>query len=242
MSVFSYFYVSLHRRNLTYGIKIRNTQLVWVETPTNPTLRIVNVRKVAEVAKSKGAVVVVDNTFPSPYFARPLALGADIVVHSLTKYINGHSDVVGGALVSNRPDLLQKMRFYQNAAGAIPSPFDCWLAIRGARTLELRMQRHALSAFKIATWLKEHGRHHIDSVMYPGLDGFKFAPAQRKVLWDQLSPEAEKWLRSLGFDGNKPFPFSGMVSFRTRVPPDTFISQLRIFTLAERCVSMYYCV
>lgn len=143
------------------------TRVVWIESPTNPLLTIVDLRAVAEIAHRGDALLVVDNTFASPYFQQPLALGADIVVHSATKYLGGHSDLVMGALVTSRDDLRESLKFHQNAAGAVPGPFDSWLLLRGLKTLALRMQRHASNALAIARFLD--GQSGVRRVLYPGL-------------------------------------------------------------------------
>lgn len=137
-----------------------NTRLVWIETPTNPTLKLVDIAKIAEIARARGAKSVVDNTFMSAYFQKPLALGADVALHSVTKYMNGHSDVVGGALVTDDADLYERIKFYQNAVGAVPAPMDCFLVMRGLKTLHVRMERHAENAMKVAQYL-EIGRAHV---------------------------------------------------------------------------------
>ena len=142
-------------------------RMVWVETPTNPLLKIVDISAVVRLAAGRGALTVVDNTFATPFLQRPLELGADIVLHSATKYLGGHSDVVGGLLVTPRDDLAERLRFHQNAAGAVPSPFDCWLVLRGLRTLALRMERASASAALLAAWLGSRGE--VDRVRYPGL-------------------------------------------------------------------------
>ncbi len=143
------------------------TRVVWLETPTNPTLKIIDIRKVAERAHARGAMVCVDNTFCSPYLQSPLALGADIVCHSTTKYMGGHSDVIGGALLTNDPDLYDRLKFIQLSVGAVPGILDCFLLLRSTKTLHLRMQRHSENAMRIATWLESHAK--IDRVLYPGL-------------------------------------------------------------------------
>ena len=143
------------------------TRLVWVETPSNPWLRIVDVAAVAEVAHEHGALVVVDNTFATPALQQPLALGADVVVHSATKYLGGHSDVVGGFVATDDPAVAERMGFLQNAAGAVPSPFDCYLLHRGVKTLPLRMARHSESALALAAHLAEHPA--VSAVHHPGL-------------------------------------------------------------------------
>src|SRR5207302_3319122 len=141
------------------------TRLVWIETPTNPNLSIVDIRAVAEAAHAVGAVVVVDNTFATPYLQQPLALGADLVIHSTTKYLGGHSDVVGGAVIGSSK-LLEPIKFYQNAAGGVPGPFDCYLTLRGLKTLAVRMKQHCENARALADWLSKHPA--VDRVYYPG--------------------------------------------------------------------------
>jgi len=143
------------------------TKLVWMETPTNPTLKIASISKAAEVAHQHGCILVVDNTFMSPYFQNPLKLGADIVMHSVSKYINGHTDVIGGFLATNDDDLNTRLKFLQNSIGAIPSPFDCFLVLRGMKTLHVRMQAHERNAIEVAKFLEAHPK--VDKVVYPGL-------------------------------------------------------------------------
>ena len=144
-----------------------NTRLVFVETPTNPMMQLTDIAGVARLTRPRGIPLVVDNTFMTPYFQRPLELGADVVHHSVTKYLNGHSDMVGGALVTSDATLADQFRFLQNAAGAVPGPMDCWLALRGLKTLPLRMQRHEENARALAAFLADHPR--VSRVMYPGL-------------------------------------------------------------------------
>jgi len=143
------------------------TRMVFVETPTNPLMRLCDLKAAGEVARRARALFVVDNTFATPVFQRPLELGADIVLHSTTKYLNGHSDMVGGMLVVTRSDLAERLGFIQNAAGAVPGPFDCWLCLRGTKTLALRMRQHDSSGRRIAQWLAQHPR--VERVYYPGL-------------------------------------------------------------------------
>jgi cystathionine gamma-lyase len=143
------------------------TRLVWLETPTNPLMKLVDIEAIARLAKGRGALVVVDNTFMTPYFQSPLGLGADVVVHSTTKYINGHSDVVGGFLATNDAALAERVAFRQNSLGAVPGPMDCFLVLRGVKTLGLRMRQHEANARRIAAWLEEHPR--VRRVLYPGL-------------------------------------------------------------------------
>ena len=144
-----------------------HTKMIWVETPSNPLLKLVELSMVAEVAKSRGIITVADNTFASPWVQRPLEHGFDIVMHSATKYLNGHSDVISGVAATSRDDLAEKLGFIQNAVGSVPSPFDCFLVTRGLKTLALRMQRHCENAQRISEWLSKHPR--VEMVFYPGL-------------------------------------------------------------------------
>jgi cystathionine gamma-lyase len=189
-----------------------STKLVWVETPTNPMLKLIDVAAVADVCKRRGLLLAVDNTFMTPYLQRPLALGADVVVHSTTKYLNGHSDVVGGAIVVDDDDLRARLAFLQNAVGAVPSPMDSFLVLRGTKTLHVRMQRHEDNARALATWLAGHPQ--VERVIYPGLDSHpQHALARRQARG-----------------------FGGMISFVLRGGLDDarrFLSACRIFTLAE---------
>ena len=143
------------------------TRIVWLETPTNPMLNVVDISAAADAAHQVGAIVVVDNTFASPYLQRPLDLGADIVLHSTTKYIGGHSDLIGGFVATNDPTIAERLLFLQKSLGAIPGPFDCWLALRGVQTLALRMRAHSENARKVAAFLDEHAT--VERVLYPGL-------------------------------------------------------------------------
>jgi cystathionine gamma-lyase len=187
------------------------TKLVWIETPTNPLLQILDIAALAEVAHKAGALLAVDNTFASPYLQQPLALGADLVIHSTTKYLGGHSDVVGGAVVGRR-DLLAPIAFYQNAAGGVPGPFDAFLTLRGLKTLAVRMERHCGNARRLAEWLR--GRPQVERVYYPGLadhPGHEVAARQMK-------------------------DFGGMISIRLRGGAEAakrFLPRTRLFSLAE---------
>jgi cystathionine gamma-synthase len=143
------------------------TRIVWLETPTNPMLNIVDIRAAAEAAHAVGAMVVVDNTFASPYLQQPLALGADVVLHSTTKYLGGHSDLIGGFLATNDPTVAERLLFLQKSLGAVPGPFDCWLVLRGLKTLAVRMRKHCENAHAIAGSLERHPR--VEKVLYPGL-------------------------------------------------------------------------
>jgi cystathionine gamma-synthase len=188
------------------------TKLVWVETPTNPNLRVTDIAGMAAIAKEANALLVVDNTFATPYLQQPLALGADIVLYSTTKYMGGHSDVVGGALTGNDPALGEFLQGMQNAAGAVPSPFDCWLTVRGLKTLAVRMDRHSENALAVATFLEGHPA--VEQVFYPGLPshaGHEIARRQMKA-------------------------FSGMVSFTMKDGYEAakrVVERTRIFLLAE---------
>src|ERR687896_233913 len=157
------------------------TRIVWLETPTNPLLNIVDIEKAAKAAHEVGAMVVVDNTFATPYLQRPLELGADIVMHSMTKYLGGHSDTVGGFVATNDPTVAERLYFLQKSLGAIPGPFDCWLVLRGIKTLALRMERHCENARQVAEYLSTHEA--IETVLYPGLPshpGHEIAARQMK--------------------------------------------------------------
>lgn len=188
------------------------TRLVWFESPTNPMMRVVDVAKIAEIAHAHGARAAVDNTFLSPYFQRPLELGADIVMHSMTKYLNGHSDVVMGALMVNDDALYEQLKFIQNAVGAVPGPFDCFLVLRGLKTLAVRMQRHAENAQRVAEFLEAHPK--VERVLYPGLPSH---------------PQHELAVRQTEGHG-------GMLTFLIRGGLDEarrFLEAVKLFTLAE---------
>ncbi len=168
-NTFSKFGLSARYENfdLQSDFKInKDTRLVWIESPTNPLLKLADIQAIKKSA-GDNVLVVVDNTFLSPYFQKPLNLGADIVLHSVTKYIGGHSDVVGGAVMTNHKDIFEKIKFHQNALGAIPSPFDSYMTMRGIKTLSIRMQKHGSNAMKLATYLQNHEK--IEVVFYPGL-------------------------------------------------------------------------
>jgi cystathionine beta-lyase/cystathionine gamma-synthase len=168
------------------------TRLVWVETPTNPSLNIVDIGAAAEAAHAAGALVVVDNTFATPYLQQPLALGADVVVHSLTKYLGGHSDLIGGFAATNDPTVAERLLFLQKSLGAVPGPFDCWLVLRGLKTLAVRMRRHCENARAIAGFLADHPR--VETVLYPGLPahpGHEIAARQMRDFGGMVSFLAE---------------------------------------------------
>jgi cystathionine beta-lyase/cystathionine gamma-synthase len=160
-------YVDLAGPQATGEAFAEAADMVWIETPTNPLLKVVDIEAVSDLAHRQGAIVVVDNTFASPYCQTPLSLGADVVVHSTTKYVGGHSDVVGGIAITRDPDIAQRLRFVQNSAGAVPAPLDCFLTLRGAKTLALRMERHCENAARIASWLES--AEGVAEVIYPGL-------------------------------------------------------------------------
>ena len=189
-----------------------NTKLIWLETPTNPLLGIVDIRAIADMAHRHNLLVVVDNTFASPYFQQPLKLGADIVVHSTTKYINGHSDVIGGAIVLDDEDTYESIKFYQNAAGGVPSPFDSWLTLRGIKTLAVRMRQHEENARSVAKFLVEHPR--VEKVYYPGLSSH---------------PDHELAKRQMsGFGGMVSFQYKGAYTDIVQL-----VRRFKVFALAE---------
>src|SRR3954449_9115340 len=144
-----------------------NTRMVWIETPSNPLLNVVDIRAAADAAHEVGAILVVDNTFATPYLQRPLELGADVVVHSTTKYLGGHSDTVGGFAATNDPTIAERLYFLQKSLGAVPGPFDSWLVLRGIKTLAVRMRQHCENAIAVAVWLERHGN--VERLIYPGL-------------------------------------------------------------------------
>jgi cystathionine gamma-lyase len=190
-----------------------NTKMIWIETPTNPTLRLVDIPKVTAIAKSRGIVTVVDNTFASPWVQRPLELGADIVMHSATKYLNGHSDMLGGIAVTANPELADRIAFLHNATGAVSGPFDSFLALRGLKTLPLRMRQTSESALAIAQWLEKHPN--VARVLYPGLASH---------------PQHELAKRQMhnGFSGIVTFFVKGGLEDARR-----FLERCQLFTLAE---------
>jgi cystathionine gamma-synthase len=164
------------------------TRLVWLETPTNPLLNVIDIRKAAEAAHAVGALVVVDNTLATPYLQRPLELGADIVVHSTTKYLSGHSDVIGGFAATNDPTIAERLKFLQKSLGAVPGPFDCWLVLRGLKTLAIRMERHSENAQAVAAFLAGHAA--VERVLFPGLPdhpGHEIAARQMRGFGGMIS-------------------------------------------------------
>jgi cystathionine beta-lyase len=160
-------FTSMHNPETVQALVNKNTKMIWVETPTNPTLNIIDIEAMANIAQSAQALLVVDNTFATPYLQNPLDIGADIVLHSLTKYMGGHSDVVMGALIVKTDDLHERLAFIQNSCGATPGPMDCFLVLRGIKTLHIRMRQHCENGRQIAQWLKAHPQ--VEKVLYPGL-------------------------------------------------------------------------
>jgi cystathionine gamma-synthase/cystathionine gamma-lyase len=190
----------------------KNTKIIWIETPTNPLLKVVDIEELAKLAKANRIPLAVDNTFASPYFQRPLELGADIVIHSTTKYLAGHSDIIGGAVVTSDEKIYGELKFYQNAAGAVPGPFDSWLVLRGIKTLAVRMREHESNALYLARYLEKHPK--IERVYYPGLPSHKQHSLAKKQM-----------------DG-----FGGMISIELKggLPEvERFLSKLKVFLLAE---------
>jgi len=194
-----------------------NSRMVFIETPTNPMLKLTDISAAARFCRENNLLLVVDNTFLSPYFQRPLELGADIVVHSSTKYLNGHSDVVGGIVIVNDDKIAEKLAFLQNAVGAVPSPFDCWLVLRATKTLHLRMKKHNSNAIIIARFLDEHPK--VETVIYPGLESY---PQRDLVKKQQLDP--------YGNPG-----FGGMITFEmgTWEWAKALLENVSLFSLAE---------
>ncbi|HET56138.1 MAG TPA: cystathionine gamma-synthase [Ignavibacteria bacterium] len=197
-------------KNIEDAIK-ENTKMVFIETPTNPMLNLTDIKGTVEIAKKNNLISVVDNTFMSPYFQNPLILGADVVLHSTTKYINGHCDVVGGILITNNEKIHERLRYLQNAIGAVPSPFDCWLTLRSTKTLALRMKQHNENAIKIAEYLESQS--YAERVIYPGL---KSHP-QHELAKKQMTG------------------FGGMISvdFGTFEKAKKVLNRVKIFALAE---------
>jgi cystathionine gamma-synthase/cystathionine gamma-lyase len=191
---------------------IPSTKLVWIETPTNPLLKIFDIEAISELSRKKNALVVVDNTFATPYFQKPLKLGADIVVHSTTKYINGHSDLIGGAVILDNKELYDKILLIQKSVGAVPSPFDSWLTLRGVKTLALRMRQHEENAFKVARFLEQHPK--VEDVFFPGLETHPGHAIAKKQMTG----------------------FGGIVSIRIKgglAECNTFFKKIKIFQFAD---------
>jgi cystathionine gamma-lyase len=197
--------------NVERGLR-KNTRLVWIESPTNPMLKIVDLAAVAALTRRHGALSVVDNTFATPFFQQPLALGVDLVTHSTTKYLNGHSDVIGGAVMLGDPALHDRLKFLQNAVGGVPSPFDSFLVLRGLKTLHVRMARHAENAMALARFLEGHAQ--VEQVIYPGLESHpQHALAARQMR---------------GFGGMLAFTIRGGLPAAT-----AFLKAVTIFACAE---------
>tara|TARA_B100000929_G_scaffold19088_1_gene14708 strand:- start:10880 stop:12070 length:1191 start_codon:yes stop_codon:yes gene_type:complete len=189
-----------------------DTKLVWLETPTNPLLNVVDIQKISEITHELGGLLIVDNTFATPYLQKPISLGADAVVHSATKYLGGHSDVVGGFVATNNESLVEHLSFTQNAVGAVPSPFDCYLVLRGIKTLAVRMDRHCENAKAVVNFLSQQPK--VKQVFYPGLDDHKGHAIAKKQMKD----------------------FGGMVSFTIsggRQEAEKISASTKVFTLAE---------
>lgn len=196
--------------NIKSAVK-ENTKIVYIETPTNPMLNLTDIKEVADYCKEKGLISIVDNTFMSPYFQRPLELGADVVIHSSTKYLNGHSDVIGGMVVTSSDKIYDRLKYIQNAAGAVPSPFDCWLTLRATKTLAVRMKQHNENAIEIAKFLESAS--FVEKVYYPGLESHP----QHELAKKQMTG------------------FGGMVSvdFGDIEKAKNFAKKVKVFTLAE---------
>ncbi len=218
VKVFAQFGLSFDFINMSKAENVKkalkpNTKMIWIETPTNPLLRIVDIEGVAKIAKKRGTLSVVDNTFATPFLQKPLSLGVDIVMHSATKYLGGHSDVILGAAMTNDDAIAEKLYFIQKSSGAVPGPFDCFLALRGTKTLHLRMERHCLNARKVAEFLANHSK--VKTVNFPG---FKTHPNHEI---------AKRQMRNFG----------GMVSFTLKNDNIEAAKKLttltKIFTLAE---------
>jgi cystathionine beta-lyase/cystathionine gamma-synthase len=198
--------------NLIEKAFLPSTKMVWIETPTNPTLKIFDIASISALSHEKNAIIVVDNTFLSPYFQKPLLLGADIVVHSTTKYINGHSDIIGGAVILNNTELFKKIQLVQKSVGAVPSPFDSWLTLRGVKTLAVRMQQHEKNAFKVADFLLKEPN--VLEVFFPGLESHPgYAIAKKQMT---------------GFGGVVSFKLKGGLN-----ECNVFFKKLKIFQLAD---------
>ncbi len=197
--------------NVRKGIN-KSTKLIWLETPSNPLLKICDIREIASIAHENNILLVVDNTFLSPYFQRPLDLGADVVIHSSTKYIGGHSDTLGGAIIVNDEEIAEKVAYHQNATGAVLSPFDSYLTMRGLKTLSVRLEQHQKNAFAVADYLSSHPK--VKKVIYPGLESHP----QHKLATSQTD----------GFGGVLSFEIDGDIN-----DAKLFLEKLQIFALAE---------
>ena len=216
--IFSGFGLKFHFEDLSSVENLKNkinskTKLIWIETPTNPMMNIIDIKKVCKLAKSKNILTAVDNTFASPYIQQPLDLGADIVMHSATKYLAGHSDLILGSIVTSNDEIAEKLAFIQNASGAVPGPMDCFLTLRGIKTLHVRMQRHCENCKEIAEFLQKHKK--IDKVYWPGFKSSRFFGVAKKQMKE----------------------FGGMLSFIPKganyQTAEKIIKKMKVFTLAE---------
>ena len=216
--IFSGFGLKFHFEDLSRVENLKNkinskTKLIWIETPTNPMMNIIDIQTVCKIAKSKNILTAVDNTFASPYIQQPLDLGADIVMHSATKYLAGHSDLILGSIVTSNDEIAEKLAFIQNASGAVPGPMDCFLTLRGIKTLHVRMQRHCENCKEIAEFLQKHKK--IDKVYWPGFKSSRFFGVAKKQMKD----------------------FGGMLSFIPKganyQTAEKIIKKMKVFTLAE---------
>ena len=216
--IFSGFGLKFHFEDLSRVENLKNkinskTKLIWIETPTNPMMNIIDIKKVCKLAKSKNILTAVDNTFASPYIQQPLDLGADIVMHSATKYLAGHSDLILGSIVTSNDEIAEKLAFIQNASGAVPGPMDCFLTLRGIKTLHVRMQRHCENCKEIAEFLQKHKK--IDKVYWPGFKSSRFFGVAKKQMKE----------------------FGGMLSFIPKganyQTAEKIIKKMKVFTLAE---------
>ncbi len=207
----SFTFVDMRDPNRVAAAITPATKLVYCETPTNPMMFLADLKAIADITQARGLLLAVDNTFATPFFQQPLTLGADIVLHSTTKYLNGHSDMVGGMLVARRDDLAERLGFLQNASGGVPGPMDCWLCLRGLKTLPLRMQRHDATGREIAAWLKGHPK--VKKLYYPGLPEHPQHDLARRQMRG----------------------FGGMISVELGDPAlaRRVVERTRIFTLAE---------
>ncbi len=204
--------IDLSDPNLIKEAWTNETKIVWLETPTNPLLNVVDIQKISDITHELGGLLIVDNTFATPYLQKPISLGADAVVHSATKYLGGHSDVVGGFVATNNESLVEHLSFTQNAVGAVPSPFDCYLVLRGIKTLAVRMDRHCENAKAVVNFLIQHPK--VKQVFYPGLEGHKGHAIAKHQMKD----------------------FGGMVSFTAsggRQEAEKISASTKVFTLAE---------
>lgn len=209
----SFRFVGMQNTETIAAALTKKTKLIWVETPTNPMMQVVDIKAIAQLAQQHNILLAVDNTFASPYLQQPLTLGADIVMHSATKYLGGHSDLILGSLVVNEDNLAERLAFIQNASGAVPGPMDCFLTLRGLKTLAVRMQRHCENAAAIAHYLKKHPK--IEKVYWPGFEEHPNHEVAKKQMKD----------------------FGGMLSFVTKGADYTaaiqIVERLELFTLAE---------